>query len=108
MTPDEIAEVRAIPSQWEVRLTAAERSRDDWKNHALYWEGEADRWKTLALELTEDESLILQLRAEVARLHGDVASLRRVNHQLFRQLGEMGSVADAAEREAREHLEREA
>jgi len=54
MNRDEIAETRSIPSQWEVRLKAAEQSREDWKAHALYWEGEADRWKTLALELTED------------------------------------------------------
>ena len=58
--------------------------------------------------MTPDEALILQLRAEVAARCDEVASLRRVNHQLFRQIGEAYSVADAAEREAREHLEREA
>ena len=58
--------------------------------------------------MTPDEALIVDLRAEVARLHDAVAVQRRVNHQLFRQLGEAHSVADAAEREAREHLEREA
>ena len=59
--------------------------------------------------MTPDEALISQLRAEVAARCDEVASLRRVNHQLFRQIGgSTYSVADAAEREAREHLEREA
>jgi len=55
-----------------------------------------------------DEALISHLHAEVARLYDDVAVLRRTNLELVRQIGEMYSVADAAEREAREHLEREA
>lgn len=59
--------------------------------------------------MTPDEALIVELRAEVARLHDEVAVLRRTNHELVRQLGgSTYSVADAAEREAREHLEREA
>jgi len=58
--------------------------------------------------VTPDEALILQLRAEVAARCDEVAVLRAKNHALVRQIGEMYSVADAAEREAREHLEREA
>ena len=58
--------------------------------------------------MTPDEALISQLRTELARVYDESAVLRRINHELFRQLGEMGAVADAAEREAREHLEREA